>query len=122
MSVPFDQTHDDSIAECLRLASLEQFGAELARRCHDACLAAAAGKELARTSDDLLAIGSAADAAHQAAELCGHLASAVCSLIGTADVELVKQAFAAAREAATHAALAATRWSLMRTRRGVAHV
>lgn len=117
MSIPFDQPHDDSIVECLRLASLDQVGAELARRCHDACIAAAAAKEVARQSDDILAIGSAASAAHQAAELCGHLSSAVCSLLGTADVDLVKQAFAQAREASTHAVLAATRWSLMKNAR-----
>jgi len=114
MSVPFDLGHDDAVAECLRLASLEQLGNELARRCHDACLAAASAKETARTSDDLLVIGEAATMAHHAAELCGHLSSAVCSVLGAGDVETTKRCFADAREASTHSMLAATRWALMK--------
>lgn len=121
MTVPFDQPHDESIVECLRLGSLEQIGQELARRCADACLAAASAKEAARTSDDLLTIASAADAAHQAADLCGHLSSAVFSLLGTGDVEVAKACFAHAREASTHAHLAAARWKHTRDRRGAAH-
>lgn len=114
MSVPFDLGHDDAVAECLRLASLDQIGHELARRCHDACLAAASAKELARTSDDLVAIGDAAAMSHQMAELCGHLSSAVFSLLGAGDIETTKKCFAEAREASTHSALAATRWALMK--------
>lgn len=119
--IPFDQDHSDAIVECVRLASLEQLGIELARRCADACIAAATAKEVARTSDDLVAIGEAAALAHHAAELCGHLSSAVCSLLGSADSETVKRCFAEAREASTHAMLAATRWTLMRERRGCAN-
>lgn len=114
MSVPFDLGHDDAVAECLRLASLEQMGQELARRCHDACLAAASAKELARMSDDLVAIADAATMAHNAAELCGHLSSAVFSLLGAGDVETTKKCFSDAREASTHSALAATRWAHMK--------
>jgi hypothetical protein len=120
-SIPFDPDHSDAVSECIRLASLEQLGAELARRCHDACIAAASAKELARTSDDLVVIGEAASMAHQASELCGHLSSAVCSLLGAGDVETTQRCFADAREAGTHAMLAATRWRLMRERRGVCH-
>ncbi len=122
MSVPFDQDHDESIVECLRLASPEQIGAELARRCEQALGAALSAKETARTTDDLLVIATSAEAAYQASELCGHLSSAVCSLLGSGDVETVKKCFAQAREASTHAALAATRWKLMRERRGCANV
>jgi hypothetical protein len=122
MSVPFDPAHDDAIVECVRLASLEQIGADLARRCGEALAVALASKETARTSDDLLKIASAADAAYQASELCGHLSSAVCSLLGSGDVETVQLCFAHAREAGTHAALAAARWTLMRERRGCVRV
>jgi hypothetical protein len=121
MSVPFDHGHDDAIAECLQLASLEQLGGELARRCHASLLAASAAKETARTSDDLIVIAEAASMAHQASELCGHLSSAAYLLLGQADVETTKRCFADAREASTHSMLAATRWALMRERRGVAH-
>lgn len=120
MSVPFDQGHDESIVECIRLASLEQLAAELAHRCHNACIAAAAAKETARTNDDLVLIAEAATMAHTASELCGHLASAVCSLLGAGDVETTKRCFADAREASTHAMLAATRWATMKQGR-VAH-
>lgn len=113
MSVPFDPGHDDAVAECLRLASLEQLGQELARRCTEACLAAAAAKETARTSDSMVVVGTAAALAHSAAELCGNLSSAVFSVLGAGDIETTKRCFAEAREASTHAALAATRWSLM---------
>lgn len=117
MTLPFDGHHDEAIVECIRLASLEQLGNELARRCSAALAEAEQCKETARTSDDLVVIAEAATMAHAAAELCGHLSSAVCSLLGAGDVAVTKQAFAEARTASTHAALAATRWSLMKKAR-----
>jgi hypothetical protein len=120
-ALPFDGPHADAVAECIELASIEQLGRELARRCERALEAALAAKETCRTTDDLLVIATSAEAAYQASELCGHLSSAVCSLLGSADVETVKRCFAAAREASTHAALAAARWALMKKRAPVAH-
>ena len=121
-SLPFDQPHDESIAECVRLSSLDTLGREVARRCAQAADMAEAAKERARTSDDLVEIAAAAELAQESSMWCGRLASAVTAILGEGDVVEVKRCWALVREAGTHAALAATRWRLMKRAKGGAVV
>ena len=121
-ALPFDGEHSAAIQECIELASLEQLGREAARRCHQAYDVALAAKERARSSDDLLEIAAAAEMAYEAAQWCGRLASAANSLIGNADIAEIQRCFELARNAGSHAALAATRWHVMKRVKGGAVV
>ena len=114
----FDPVGQDQLDESLRLQGTEAIGRELARRCKQAMEAAASAREVSLGSRDLVVLASSAETAHMAAAWCGRLATAVCALIGNADVALVKATYAQSRKATGHAAVAMSRWQLATREKG----
>lgn len=120
-ALPFDSEHDDAIVECVRLASLEQLGREMARRAGALLDQAEAAWQQARRSTDPLDVGSAAMAAQSAAEWCTRVAQAAQALIGTGDVELVKETMGYATAAHRCASNAEAAWRRCKEERGAYH-
>lgn len=110
MSVPFDGEHDDAIVECIRLASLEQLGRELARRAAAHLDQAEAAYQVARQSTNPLVVGPAAETAQQAAEWAGRCAQATMAMLGAGDVATVNEAQDHARAAWRCASNALDAW------------
>ena len=114
----FDHVAHEQASAALALSSTEDVGRELARRCKQAMEAAASAREVSLGSRDLVVLASSAETAHLAAAWCGRLATAVCALIGNADVALVKASYAQSRKATGHAAVAMSRWQLAKREKG----
>jgi hypothetical protein len=101
---------DEAVVECVRLATLEQLGRDLARRIDEYCVTAEAAKKRAYDADDLVEVGDATEAANLAAADAGNCLSCVIALVGSGDTITTQHAIAASRTARTHAAMAERRW------------
>jgi len=121
MSTPFDPAHDDAIVECVRLASLDQLGRELARRAAAHLDQAEAAYQVARQGTDPLVVGPAAQMAETAAEWATRCAQATMAMLGTGDLATVQEANDHARAAWRCASNALAAWRRCKEDAGCAY-
>lgn len=111
----------DVIRRALAGAAIDDIARELVRRCEQLCAMACAAKERSSTTHDLVVVADSAEKAHVYALQCHRLSNAVDLLLGTADMDTVRNGYAHSRMAATHAQIARDRWEQLRRVMGVAH-